>query len=149
MEQADKDLDDLVAKGYKREGFLNSVESSAPNFMQGENAKLQAQAERNFTNANLRQESGASIITSEFTSAELQYFPRAGDTPAVLDQKKRNRLQVIESMKARAGTAFDRIKTIEKKPAGKNIKRKMINKASNKTWILYDDNSEETIDGIQ
>lgn len=60
--------------------------------------KQQDQAERNFINAVLRRESGATIKPDEFQSAALQYFPQPGDTPEVLAQKRQNRLTVQQAL---------------------------------------------------
>lgn len=64
------------------------------------------QAERNFVNATLRQESGASINPSEFANAVKQYFPRPGDGEAVLEQKRQNRAIAVDQMKRAAGPAY-------------------------------------------
>lgn len=64
------------------------------------------QAERNFVNATLRQESGASINQSEFDNAVKQYFPRPGDGPGVIAQKAQNRKTAIQQMIEAAGPAY-------------------------------------------
>ena len=56
------------------------------------------QAQRDFVNAVLRRESGAVISDGEFANAAQQYFPRPGDAPAVIDQKRRNRQRATELM---------------------------------------------------
>jgi hypothetical protein len=61
------------------------------------------QAQRDFINAVLRQESGASIGSSEFDSAKRQYFPQPGDTPEVIAQKRANRDLVIKGFARQAG----------------------------------------------
>ena len=63
------------------------------------------QAQRDFINANLRQESGAAIAESEFTNAQKQYFPQPGDGPQVIAQKKKNRATAIQGLKVMAGPA--------------------------------------------
>lgn len=63
------------------------------------------QAQRDFVNAALRVESGASINESEFANARRQYFTQPGDSPATVAQKKRNRETEIESLKMQAGPA--------------------------------------------
>lgn len=63
------------------------------------------QAQRNFVNAVLRQESGAVIADSEFANAQKQYFPQPGDTPAVIEQKRKNRETVIRGFQRLAGPA--------------------------------------------
>lgn len=56
------------------------------------------QAERNFLNAVLRQESGAVINPDEFENGAKQYFPRPGDDQTTLDQKKTNRDTATRTM---------------------------------------------------
>jgi hypothetical protein len=68
---------------------------------------MQDQAERNFVNALLRKESGAAIGKEEFNSAEIQYFPRAGDTPEVIAQKKANRERAIDTLRRESGKTWD------------------------------------------
>lgn len=63
------------------------------------------QAQRDFTNAILRQESGAAISPSEFDSAKKQYFPQPGDSPEVIAQKSANRKLVIQGFATNAGNA--------------------------------------------
>ena len=70
----------------------------------GENEQKVGQAQRNFINATLRQESGATIQPSEFANAKKQYFPQVGDSPAVIKQKAENRARVINSFRIGAGT---------------------------------------------
>ena len=76
----------------------------AANSALGENEQKVGQAQRNFINATLRQESGATIQPSEFANAKKQYFPQVGDSPAVIKQKAENRARVINSFKIGAGT---------------------------------------------
>lgn len=61
------------------------------------------QAQRDFVNAVLRQESGAAISGSEFDNAKLQYFPQPGDSPKVIAQKKANREMAINGFRISAG----------------------------------------------
>lgn len=64
------------------------------------------QAKRDFINATLRRESGATIQPSEFESADKQYFPLPGDTPGVLAQKRANRAEAIKGIAAGAGKGY-------------------------------------------
>lgn len=57
------------------------------------------QAERNFSTAVLRRQSGASISAGEFSTLEAQYFPRPGDDLATLAQKAQNRATEINTIK--------------------------------------------------
>jgi len=75
------------------------------NLMMPKNEQKAEQAQRNFYNALLRQESGATIQPSEFAEARKQYFPQVGDSPEVLLQKKQNRETAIEGLRVMAGPA--------------------------------------------
>lgn len=61
------------------------------------------QAQRDFVNAILRQESGAAIGASEFQNAARQYFPQPGDSKAVIAQKAANRKTAIQGLVRNAG----------------------------------------------
>jgi len=77
-----------------------------PNPAKSEPIQRQEQAERNFLNAVLRRESGAVISPTEFKEGIKQYFPRPGDKPQVLKQKKANRLLVQQNFINESGNAF-------------------------------------------
>ena len=68
--------------------------------MAGDNAQRFEQYQRDFINAVLRKESGAAIGKDEFDNALIQYFPRWGDSQAVIDQKTRNRQLALEGVAA-------------------------------------------------
>jgi hypothetical protein len=72
------------------------------------------QARRDFVNAALRVESGASISEGEFRNAERQYFPMPGDTPTVIAQKRRNRETEIESLKLQGGPGAAKVTSAPK-----------------------------------
>lgn len=63
------------------------------------------QAQRDFVNAVLRQESGAAIGASEFKNAQRQYFPQPNDGPEVIAQKARDRALSVQALQANAGRA--------------------------------------------
>lgn len=63
------------------------------------------QAQRDFVNAVLRQESGAAIGAGEFDNARKQYFPQPGDSAAVIQQKAANRKLAVQGLKTNAGHA--------------------------------------------
>ena len=67
------------------------------------------QAKRDFINAILRQESGATIGADEFSNANKQYFPQVGDTPQVIEQKRRNRETVIKALEIISGAGASMI----------------------------------------
>ena len=68
--------------------------------MAGDNTQRFEQYQRDFINAVLRKESGAAIGKDEFDNALIQYFPRWGDSQAVIDQKTRNRQLALEGVAA-------------------------------------------------
>ena len=64
------------------------------------------QAKRDFINAQLRRESGATIQPPEFESAEKQYFPQPGDSEGVKKQKAEARRIAVENMRRSSGQNF-------------------------------------------
>lgn len=98
-----KGLQPTVTSGNALTQFLAK---SAPNFLKPAANQQQDQAERDFVNAVLRNESGAAISDSEFKNARLQYFPQPGDSPQVLAQKQANRATAIQSLVQGAGSAY-------------------------------------------
>ena len=61
------------------------------------------QAKRDWISAVLRLESGAAIGESEFENYDLAYFPQVGDSPEVLEQKRRGRKLHADSLKFQSG----------------------------------------------
>jgi hypothetical protein len=126
MEQAENNFSNLEKKNYDRASYSDAASRKLqPESIYSENQKLQDQAEGNFLNAVLRRESGAAISPSERDSGEKQYFPRAGDSAAVKEQKRQNRQLAINGFKAEAGSALNRIEIPEARktsrlPADKN-----------------------------
>ena len=83
----------------------NQLKAAIPfsnTYLSAEQQKVD-QAKREFINAQLRRESGATIQPPEFDSANKQYFPQPGDKPDVLKQKARSRALAIENMRGAAG----------------------------------------------
>lgn len=116
MEDAESDLKDLISTGKydptKTENVLkNKATGGLLESFKPEGAKLFNQLRDNFINAQLRRESGAAISQSEYSNADRQYFPVAGDTPAVLAQKERNRAVASAAMKSGAAGAYGLLKS--------------------------------------
>lgn len=117
--EADKILNDLAEGGTKYPGQIKLAAGSIPlvggalstgvNMLPSEiggpsGAQQRVeQAQRNFVNAVLRQESGAAIGESEFNNARKQYFPEPGDTPTTIKQKAENRKTAISGLNTMAG----------------------------------------------
>ena len=78
----------------------------APNWLQSQENQRYRQAQRAFTEARLRKESGAAIPASEFENDSKTYFAQPGDTPQVLAQKKTAREKVLEGLGYSSGKAY-------------------------------------------
>jgi hypothetical protein len=85
-----------------------------------DNDQMAEQAQRDFVNAVLRQESGAAIGEPEFLNAKRQYFPQPGDSAAVIAQKATNRQLAIQGLQSNAGRAA---MTAPAKSTGWSIKK--------------------------
>lgn len=135
-QQASDEMDSLVSEGVDRAGIGQGAQSMLIGPLSGlrtEGRLRQDQAERNFVNAVLRRESGAAISKDEFASAEAQYFPRTGDTPKVLEQKRKNRDLVIGGLLAEGGPAVDKIPGVTvRSEAQASSKRRQVGKSQPK-----------------
>lgn len=113
MDAANKVLDELETIGYNRAEASNALESGLTNvfgeigeYFKTEELKLYDQAKQNFILAQLRDESGAAIGTDEYKQAEKIYFPQAGDTQKVIDQKRQARKIALQNQLAEAQYGF-------------------------------------------
>jgi hypothetical protein len=97
-------LEENVAKySYLEQQQLQN----APNVLQKSEQKRYRQAQRAFTEARLRKESGAAVPESEYENDARTYFAQPGDDAKVIEQKRRGRETVLQSMKYEAGRAYD------------------------------------------
>jgi hypothetical protein len=87
------------------------------NFAASPSQQKMEQAQRDFVNAVLRQESGASISPAEFDNARKQYFPQPGDSGEVIAQKAKNRAIAIDGMRTQAGPGAKNLQPATKAPA--------------------------------
>lgn len=115
-EQADKLISQLAGKfnpaainakqSVEKTWLIGGALGAATNkFALSEDDQKAEQAQRDFVNAVLRQESGAAIGASEFENAQKQYFPQPGDSPGVIAQKAANRKLAIKGFQVSAGKA--------------------------------------------
>lgn len=79
----------------------------APNLLQSEEQQIYRQAQRQFTEARLRKESGAAIPDAEYQNDARTYFAQPGDTAETLARKKAAREQVLDSLAVSSGRAYD------------------------------------------
>lgn len=95
LAESDKKIGSIGSNFTGIGSYLGQV---MPNFLKGSERQVYEQAQRNFTNAVLRQESGAVIAASEFESARRQYFPQPGDSAEVISEKAINRATTINNL---------------------------------------------------
>lgn len=85
--------------------LIGGALEAGANMTLSDNSQKAEQAQRDFINAILRQESGAAIAASEFDNAKKQYFPQPGDSDAVKKQKANNRKLATQGLLNNAGQA--------------------------------------------
>lgn len=104
-QQAENDItpleDSIAAMNLGQQTWLKM----APNFAQTKEGQLYQQAQRAFTEARLRKDSGAAIPDHEFESDRKTFFAEPGDSPQVLEQKRRARANILSSLAFESGRA--------------------------------------------
>ncbi len=154
LEDSAKVMEELEAGGFDRGSLENQAISKLPDFIRGPIAgsvdprlTQQEQAERNFVNAVLRRESGSAIESSEFTSAEQQYFVRPGDSPETKAQKLRNREVALAGLRAEAGKASENLASRLPQQTGRTVVKRQRNpQQPGKVRLVYSDGSTEIVD---
>ena len=124
--QADKILNEIGEGGKIQPGVIKRSLEAMPfiggslgtlsNFTQSDKQQQIEQAQRNFVNAVLRQESGASISPGEFQNAIIQYFPQPNDENPVIKQKEENRKTAIKALEVQSGPGLNRMNNSNKIP---------------------------------
>lgn len=79
----------------------------APNWLQTKEGQSYRQAQRAFTEARLRKESGAAIPLAEYENDARTYFAQPGDGPDIVEQKRAARQTVLEGLKFSSGKAYE------------------------------------------
>lgn len=104
--QADGDLEQIEDKIAKM-GIADQARLKyAHNTLQSQTGQSYNQAQRAFTEARLRKDSGAAIPETEFENDRLTYFVQPGDSTDTIAQKRRARNTVLASMGFAAGKAM-------------------------------------------
>ena len=85
---------------------IPGVPSIAENYLRSEAGQKYTQAQRSYTEARLRKESGAAIPQSEFETDRKTNFRLAGDVPGVIKQKRGMRLQTLRGIGNASGNAL-------------------------------------------
>jgi hypothetical protein len=106
-----KEASDSLAQGGLEERIAKQNAAGAlwgkyaPNIAQTEEQQRYRQAQRSFTEARLRKESGAAIPPAEYENDSRTYFAQPGDAPDTIAQKQKARQAVLEGLKFGAGKA--------------------------------------------
>lgn len=113
-QQATKDIETPDTKGTSLEDRVSKAGLGtqvglqyAPNMLQTQDQQAYRQAQRAFTEARLRKESGAAIPANEYANDARTYFAQPGDDPATIEQKRKARAVVLEGLKFGSGKAYD------------------------------------------
>lgn len=79
----------------------------APNILQSKEQQSYRQAQRAFTEARLRKESGAAIPVAEYENDAKTYFAQPGDSLQVIEQKRKARQSVLDGLAFSSGKAYE------------------------------------------
>lgn len=106
-DQSGKSLEQRMASlGFADQQRLG-YEGMGSNYMKSPEMQQYRQAQRAFTEARLRKESGAAIPASEFENDAKTYFVQPGDDAATVARKQAARAEVLQGLGYSAGKAFD------------------------------------------
>lgn len=104
--QADIDLEAMEPKIQALNLGGQAWMAVMPNFAQTQLGQQYTQAQRAFTEARLRKDSGAAIPEAEFDNDRKTYFAQPGDSKETLEQKRRGRAAVLASLGFESGQAL-------------------------------------------
>jgi hypothetical protein len=105
-DQADKDLQALEPEIEKLSLPGQARQAWAPNFLQSQLGQSYTAAQRAFTEARLRKDSGAAIPPHEFDSDRKTYFVQPGDSKQTIQDKNRARAAMLASLAFESGQAL-------------------------------------------
>ncbi len=96
---------DPTSLGAQVQGYLGGPLER----LKGQDVKGFEQAQRQFVQAVLRKESGATITPDEMSQNAKKYFPQPGDGPDVLAQKAQARAQAVAALEAEGSPAIGQV----------------------------------------
>lgn len=107
MAHANQEMDRITSAGYDPANVRDfyTAGEGVLNYAASKEGQQYRQAQENWVRANLRKESGAAIGASEMEQERKNYFPVPGDSPEVIEQKRRNRQVTQQAMLQSAGRA--------------------------------------------
>lgn len=94
----------MEGEGYNRAGVAEQLFGSTFGL---EKERLYDQSADEFIDGYLRAMTGAAATKQEVENYKQQWFPKWGDTPAVIAQKSTGRLNAIQAMKSKAGRSWN------------------------------------------
>lgn len=128
--QADEELSGLTKQisdmGLGDQAWMATM----PNFLQTQEGQAYQQAQRAFTEARLRKDSGAAIPETEFANDRKTYFVQPGDSKETIAQKERGRAAVLASLAFQSGRALNEFYGDEAEPLLEGYKARQASKAA-------------------
>ncbi len=104
--QADEELEGFESKIQEQGTAGQAWMKYAPNVIQTQLGQSYTAAQRAFTEARLRKDSGAAIPPQEFENDRQTFFAQPGDTKETLEQKRRARAGILASLAFESGQAL-------------------------------------------
>jgi hypothetical protein len=103
MRSASRNLQDIEKSGKTPSPLSVSMSGGYTNVLAGETAQKVAQAQNQWSEAYLRQKTGAAATAEEIALNRETFFPRVGDSKGVKEQKAMMRQQAEQDMLAPVG----------------------------------------------
>lgn len=104
--QADEELEGLESQIEHASLPGQTWMKYAPNFLQTQTGQSYTAAQRAFTEARLRKDSGAAIPEQEFKNDRQTFFAQPGDSKETLEQKRRARASILAALAFESGQAL-------------------------------------------
>jgi len=99
LQELEESVSNLSLAGQVKLDYL-------PNFLKTQEGQSYTQAQRAFTEARLRKDSGATIKDKEYEKDKLIYFVQPGDTKDTIADKARSRASILASLAYESGPAL-------------------------------------------
>ena len=120
-ENANNTIGGLEQQGTSLKGWI-AGKIPLGNIVQTPEYRQYAQARDAFIMSILRDESGAVIGTDEYWDADRRYMPQAGDDPATIDQKRKDRALALQGLDVAAAGAVQANAVSQPAGKGKTVK---------------------------
>ena len=120
-ENANNILGGLEQQGTSLKGWI-AGKIPLGNIVQTPEYRQYTQARDAFIMSILRDESGAVIGTDEYWDADRRYMPQAGDDPATIDQKRKDRALALQGLDVAAAGAVQANAASQPVGKGKTVK---------------------------